>query len=61
MVEIFFAIITRQAIRCGTFRFVKELAAAIGSFVDAYNDRCQPSTWTTGADELLARIRPSNN
>jgi transposase len=61
MVEIFFGIITRQAIRRGTFASVKDLTTAIGSFIDAYNDRCQPFTWTKDADELLAKIRPSKN
>ena len=61
MVEIFFGIITRQAIRRGTFRSVRELTTAIGAFIDAYNDRCQPFTWTKDADELLAKIRPSKN
>ena len=61
MVEIFFGIITRQAIRRGTFRSVKELTAAIGAFIDAYNDRCQPFTWTKDADDLSAKIRPSKN
>jgi transposase len=61
MVEIFFGIITRQAIRRGTFRSVKELTAAIGRFIDAYNDRCQPFAWTRDADDLLAKIRPSKN
>ena len=61
MVEIFFGIITRQAIRRGTFRSVKELTGAIGAFIDSYNDRCQPFTWTKDADELLAKIRPSKN
>ena len=59
--EIFFGIITRQAIRRGTFRSVKELTTAIGVFIDAYNDRCQPFSWTKDADELLAKIRPSKN
>ena len=61
MVEIFFGIITRQAIRRGTFTSVKDLTARIGVFIDAYNDRCQPFTWTKDADELLAKIRPSDN
>jgi len=61
MVEIFFGIITRQAIRRGTFRSVKDLTAAIGTFIDACNERCQPFTWTKDADELLAKIRPSKN
>ena len=61
MVEIFFGIITRQAIRRGTFRSVKDLTAAIGAFIDAYNDRCTPFAWTKDADELLAKIRPSKS
>jgi transposase len=61
MVEIFFGIITRQAIRRGTFTSVRDLTAAIGRFIDAYNDRCQPFTWTKDADELLTKIKPSTN
>ena len=61
LIEIFFGIITRQAIRRGTFRNVKDLTNAIGRFIDAYNDRCQPFTWTKDADELIAKIRPSKN
>ena len=61
MVEIFFGIITRQAIRRGTFRSVKDLTTAIGAFIDAYNDRCQPFTWTKNADELIPKIKPSKN
>ena len=61
MVEIFFGIITRQAIRRGTFTSVRDLTAAIGRFIDAYNDRCTPFTWTRAADELLTKIRPSKN
>ena len=61
MVEIFFGIITRQAIRRGTFTSVKDLTTAIGRFIDAYNDRCQPFSWTKNADELLARIRAAKS
>ena len=55
MVEIFFGIITRQAIRRGTFTSVKDLIAAIGIFIDGWNDRCQPFVWTKTADELIPR------
>jgi transposase len=58
MVEIFFGIITRQAIRRGTFRSVKDLITAIETFIDGWNDRCQPFTWTKTADELLPHCRP---
>ena len=61
MVEIFFGIITRQAIRRATFTSVRELTTAIGQFIDACNDRCQPFSWTKDADELIAKIKPSKN
>jgi hypothetical protein len=54
MVEIFFSLITRQAIGRGTFRTVKDLTAAIGAFTGAYNDRARPFSWTKDAEEILA-------
>jgi transposase len=57
MVEIFFSIITRQAIRRGSFTSVKDLIAKIGQFIDGWNDRCQPFVWTKTADELLAKAK----
>jgi hypothetical protein len=59
MVEIFFGIITRQAIRRGTFTSVKDLLGAIGAFIDGWNQRCQPFVWTKPADQLLDHCRPS--
>jgi transposase len=53
LVEIFFGIITRQAIRRGTFGSVKDLIAAIERFIDGWNDRCEPFVWTRPADEIL--------
>jgi transposase len=55
MVEIFFGIITRQAIRRGTFTSVKDLTSAIRRFIDGWNDRCQPFTWTQTADEIIPK------
>ena len=57
MAEIFFGIITRQAIRRGTYTSVQDLIAKIGQFIDGWNDRCQPFVWTKPADELLAKIK----
>jgi len=57
MVEIFFGIITRQAIRRGTFRSVKDLIGAITRFIDGWNDRCQPFVWTKTADQILNHSR----
>lgn len=58
MVEIFVGIITRQAIRRGTYRSVKDLITAIGNFIDGWNDRCQPFVWIKTADELLPHCQP---
>jgi transposase len=55
MVEIFFGIITRQAIRRGTFTSVKDLIAAIETFIDGWNDRCEPFIWTKNADYLITK------
>jgi transposase len=53
MVEIFFGIITRQAIRRGTFTSVKDLIGAIEVFIDGWNDRCEPFVWTKTADQII--------
>jgi len=53
LVEVFFGIITRQAIRRGSFDSVKQLITAIGTFIDGWNDRCHPFTWTKTADQIL--------
>jgi transposase len=60
MVEIFFGIITRQAIRRGTFTSVPDLIGAIRAFIDAYNERCKPFAWTKTAEQILATARPAN-
>jgi hypothetical protein len=60
MVEIFFGIITRQAIRRGTFTSVADLIGAIRAFIDAYNQRCEPFTWTKTAEQILPTASPPN-
>jgi len=58
MVEIFFSIITRQAIRRGTFTSVADLTAAIETYIDGWNERAHPFTWTKTADQILAKANP---
>ena len=53
MVEVFFGIITRQAIRRGSFDSVGQLATAIRASFEGWNDRCHPFTWTKTADEIM--------
>jgi transposase/transposase-like protein len=53
LVEVWFGIIERQAIRRGTYASVKDLNAKIRTFIDGWNDRCHPFVWTKTADEIL--------
>ena len=55
LVEVFFGIITRQAIRRGSFDSVSQLNTAIRAFIAGYNDRCKPFVWTKTPDDILAR------
>ena len=57
MVEIFFGIITKQAIRRGTFTSVANLIDAIRAFIDGWNDRCAPFVWTKDADTILTKAK----
>jgi len=54
---VFFGIITRQAIRRGSFNSVTQLVDAIRTFITGWNDRCHPFTWTKTADEILPHAR----
>jgi transposase len=51
LVEVFFSIVERQALRRGDFASVTDLVTAISRFCTAWNERCQPFAWTKPADE----------
>lgn len=55
LVEVWFGIVERQAIRRATFGSVKELNAKIRTFIDGWNDRSHPFVWTKTADEILEK------
>src|SRR3954451_1320650 len=55
LVEAFFSIITRQSLRRGNVPTVADLIAAIERFIDAWNDRCRPFTWTKDPDTVIAK------
>jgi transposase len=56
LVEVFFAIIQRQALRRGDFASVQELVAAIRRFCEGWNHRRQPFRWTKDAEQILATL-----
>ena len=54
-IETWFVILTRQAIRRGSFRSVKELVAMIEAFTDQWNEGSSPLAWVKTADQVLAK------
>ncbi|MGH2445135.1 MAG: hypothetical protein ACRDGD_03755, partial [Candidatus Limnocylindria bacterium] len=63
-VETWFGILTRQAIRRGSFGSVKELIAMINRFTETWNAGTSPFIWVKTADEILAkaiRKRPATS
>jgi hypothetical protein len=55
LVEVWFGIIERQAIHRGTFTSVTDLNTKIRAFINGWNDRCHPFTWTKTADQILKK------
>ena len=55
MVECWFSLAERQAIHRGTYRSVRELNAKIRAYIDGWNDRAHPFTWTKTAEQILAK------
>jgi transposase len=56
-IETWFGIITKQAIRRGTFTSVNALIHRIRTYVEHWNTDAKPFTWTATADEILAKVR----
>jgi transposase len=45
-VEVWFSILSRQALRCASFTSVRQLRQAMDRFIAAYNQRAAPFEWT---------------
>ncbi len=55
MVEIWFGILTNQAIRRGSFDSVAYLIGAIKAFLARWNEGAKPFVWTKSAEQILAK------
>ena len=55
LVEAWFSLAERQAIHRGTYTSVKDLNTKIRAYIDGWNDRAHPFTWTKTADQILAK------
>jgi transposase len=56
-VETWFGIITKQAIRRGTFVSLKQLIRTIRDYVDKWNADAKPFTWIATPQEIVAKVR----
>ena len=62
LVEVWFGIVERQAIRQGVFKSVKDLNTKIRTFIDGWNDRSHPFVWTKTAKKILNKAdRPTTS
>jgi transposase len=56
LVEVWFGIIERQAIRRGSFTSARDLTAKIRAFITGWNHRKHPFIWTKTPDQILDSI-----
>ena len=59
-VETWFGILSKQAVRRGSFEDVRALVAAIERFIRHWNDGATPFVWVKTADEILAKALPKH-
>jgi transposase len=55
-VERFFGLITADRIRCGVFKSVAELQAAIQQYLEHHNADPRPFVWTASATAILEKV-----
>ena len=55
--ERFFARITTQRIRRGTFESVRALETAMDTYLTHHNEKCKPFLWTATADAILHKVK----
>ena len=56
-IETWFGVITRQAIRRGTFTSVRALIAQITDYINSWNANPRPFKWIATADEILGKVK----
>ena len=65
LVEVWFGIVERQAVRRGVFKSVKDVNTTIRAFIDGWNDRStplHPFVWTKTAERIFAKAnRPTGS
>lgn len=55
LVECWFSLVERQAVRRGVFKSVKDLNTKLRAFIEGWNKRAHPFVWTKTADQILKK------
>nr|WP_179617457.1 IS630 family transposase [Nocardioides marinisabuli] len=62
LVEVWFGLVERQAVRRGVFKSVPDLNAKLRAYIEGWNKRAHPFVWTKTADEILKKAnRPTTS
>jgi len=62
LVEIWFGLVERQAVRRGVFKSVKDLNGKLRAYIEGWNKRAHPFVWTKTADDILKKAnRPTTS
>ncbi len=62
LVEVWFGLVERQAVRRGVFKSVKDLNGKLRAYIEGWNKRAHPFVWTKTANDLLAKAnRPTTS
>lgn len=58
MIETWFGILTRKALKRGSFDSVASLVGGIKAYLDLWNKHPKPFVWTKTPEEILVKARP---
>jgi transposase len=62
LVEVWFGLVERQAVRRGVFKSVKDLNGKLRAYIEGWNKRAHPFIWTKTADDILKKAnRPTTS
>ena len=61
LVEMCFLSLDHQTLRRGNVPNIDDLPAVIGRFCQSCNEHCQPFSWATPADAILATLNRQTN
>ncbi len=62
LVEVWFGLVERQAVRRGVFKSVPDLNAKLRTYIEGWNKRAHPFVWTKTAEDILKKAnRPTTS